>query len=337
MLRYSATLVVFCLFSLAAAVLAGPLTREEGDRRAKVWADLTKALNAEPAAAEKFAILGKAMKEERAVDLRRRIIEKAAEIDAPDREAFLASILASDADAGLRGRAAKLLGHLGSEKALAPLAEAAANDRTTSVEIGDIGGQSSARRDATFALAELATRHPAIAKEAEAKLRALPAVAKEGDSESLADARLQALYQITRDDALIRPFVARLKSPDASVRVDGVVAMRFLALKEAPPELLAALKDSSSDVRSWAALVLGEVGDAKTIDALMATAGNTDEDTGIRANAIYSLGNMKAAPASGLLEKLLDDKESAVRSNAAMALYRITGKKVPQLPKGIRK
>ena len=41
------------------------------------------------------------------------------------------------------------LGLVGSEKCLATLAQVAGNDRTTGVQIGDIGGQSSARRAAT--------------------------------------------------------------------------------------------------------------------------------------------------------------------------------------------
>ena len=64
---------------------------------------------------------------------------------------------------------ATALGHWGSDKCLPSLAECAANDRTTDMEIGCILGRSSARRAATFAIAELAARHPKIAAEAAAK------------------------------------------------------------------------------------------------------------------------------------------------------------------------
>jgi hypothetical protein len=43
---------------------------------------------------------------------------------------------------------------------------------------------------------------------------------------------------------------------------------------------------------------------------------------------------MKTPAAAGLMEKLLTDAEPAVPGNAAVALYRITGKKVKEFPKG---
>src|SRR5262249_8166337 len=145
-----------------------------------------------------------------------------------------------------------------------------------------------------------------------------------------------ALYQITRDDALLKPFYERLKSQDARERRRGVVAFRFLKLKAAPAEVVNALKDTNSGVRSWTALVLGEIGDPKTSMALMTVAGDTKEETSVRCNAIHALGRMKTAGAAALMEKLLTDPGPSVQTNAAIALYRITGKKVKQFPKGYR-
>jgi HEAT repeat protein len=195
-------------------------------------------------------------------------------------------------------------------------------------------GRSSARRAATFAVAELATRHRKIADDAAAKLRALSPVAK--DNESLADARLQALFQITHDDELLKPFFERLKSKDGKERVNGVVAFRFLNLKTAPPEVVAALDDASPDVTSWAALVLGEIGDANTGKPLMAIAGDAKRDVGLRCNAIGALGRMRYADASDLMDRLLTDDDQRVVVNAAISLHRITGKKVKQFPEGYR-
>jgi hypothetical protein len=160
--------------------------------------------------------------------------------------------------------------------------------------MGDIASQSSARRAATFAIAELAARHPAIAKDAVDRLRAIDAVQDAPDNEQLPDARAQAIYQITRDAALLEPFLKRLKSDDPKVRESGVVAFRFFKLTEAPAELVATLKDPDVEVRRWAALVLGEIGDPKTVEALKAAA--ADEDNFVRANIQYSLKKMKAAP-----------------------------------------
>src|SRR5438094_904331 len=80
---------------------------------------------------------------------------------------------------------------------------------------------------------------------AAAALRALRVADDGKDNEGLADARVQALYQITRDNALLKPFYERLKSKDARERERGVIAFRFLKLKGAPAELVNALKDSS--------------------------------------------------------------------------------------------
>jgi HEAT repeat protein len=322
--------------TLTGPALAGPISGEEARRQAQVLEQLKKALSEETADAPKFAHITRAMKGERDANFRRRILEIALQIPGPDLESFLTSLLANDEDAGLRSKAATTLGLVGSEKCLAPLAQAAANDRTTSVVIGDIGGQSSARRAATFAIAELARRFPKLADEATGKLRALPVVDDVKDTEGLADARTQALYQITRDDTLLKPFRERLKSQDVKERERGVIAFRFLKLKEAPEEVVNTLKDTSPEVRSWTALVLGEIGDPKTGAALMAVAGDTKEETSVRCNAISALGGMKSAAATELMEKLLTDPTPVVQTNAAIALYRMTGKKVKQFPEGYK-
>jgi HEAT repeat protein len=316
--------------------LAGPITREEALRQARVLEQLKKALGAETTDAAKFAHIARVMKDERNVNLRRRILDTAKQIPGTDLEKFLTNLLTSEEDAGLRSQAVTTLGRMGSEKCLSTLAQVARNDRTTRIEIGDVGGMSNARRAATFAIAELAARFPRLADDAAGKLRALPAGDDAKDSEALADARVQALYQVTRDKALLKPFYERLKSKDAKERERGVIAFRFLKLKEAPAEIVNALKDTDAKVRSWTALVLGQIGDPKTGAALMTVAGDTKEAASVRCNAIFALGRRKTAAAADLMEKLLTDPAPAVQTNAAIALYRITGKKVKQFPKGYR-
>ena len=132
------------------------------------------------------------------------------------------------------------------------------------------------------------------------------------------------------------PSLRRLKSKDGEERVNGIVAFRFLRLQKAPPEVVAALDDASPDVDSWAALVLGEIGDAKTAPPLMAIAGDVKKDVGLRCNAIDALGRMKVADASDLMERLLTDDDPRVVTNAAISLHQITGKKVKQFPEGYR-
>jgi HEAT repeat protein len=116
------------------------------------------------------------------------------------------------------------------------------------------------------------------------------------------------------------------------VRIDGANAFQFLKLKEAPAELVNSLADKDAAVRSTVALVLGSIGDPKTAKPLMRIAANEKAERMVRVNAIYSLGQMRAPAAADLMEKLLADP--SVATNAAIALYRITGKKVAQFPEG---
>jgi HEAT repeat protein len=335
---HHSTLAAALLLGIATAdwSLAGPVTAEEAQRQARVLDQLKKALAAATTDADKFTHIARAMKNEPDADLRRRILDTATGIPGAELEKFLTSLLTSEEDAGLRSKAATTLGQMGSEKCLTTLAEVAKNDRTTRMQIGDIVGQSSARRAATFAIAEFGVRHPKFANAAVGELRTLPVVDDPKDNEGLGDARVQALYQITRDKAVLKPFYERLQSKDARERERGVVAFRFLKLKAAPTEIVNALKDTNVGVRSWSALVLGEIGDAKIAAALMPVASDVKEDVSVRCNAISALGRMKTAAVVELMEKLLSDPNSSVQTNAAIALYRLTGKKLKQLPEGYK-
>src|SRR5262249_34364711 len=101
-----------------------------------------------------------------------------------------------------------------------------------------------------------------------------------------------------------------------------------------PPELVATLSDADTGIRSWTALVLGHIADPKTVPLLMTAAEDPKQDTGVRCNAIFSLGLMKAADAKELMRKLLADERQPVQAQAAIALYRLTGEKVKQFPAG---
>jgi HEAT repeat protein len=315
-----------------AAVLGGPISGLEAKRQTQILEQLKKSIAAAESDADKFALIGGVMSAEKDPNFRRKILAVAEEIKGPEQEAFYIAVLTKDEDAGIRGLAATTLGKTGSEKSLAALANAAASDRTTMIMIGDVGGRSSARRSATFALAELAERHPELADKAAAELRALPDKFDPKDNQSLFDARRQALFQVTQDKTLLKPLYDRLKSENAKERMDGANAFQFLKLKQAPPELLQALQDEDVGVRSNVALVLGGIGDPKTIEPLLAIARDSKADRRVRCNAIYSLGRMRAEPAAESMEKLLTDP--SVATQAAIAFYRITGKKVAQFPPG---
>lgn len=317
----------------APSLVAKPPSQEEAARQAAVVAEFKAAFTAEATPAGQLAVLTRWMKDPE-VEIRRKGLELAKVLKTPEADVFLTAVLADDVDAGIRSGAATTLGKLGSEKSLPALARAASKDPTTNIEIGCIVGQSSARRAATFALADLAARFPNQVEAATQALRALTPAADPQDNEQLADARAQALYQITHDAALLAPFLARLKNADAKTRERGVVAFRFFGLKEAPPELTATLKDADKDVRLWAALVIGEIADPRSAPLLVAVAADTKEDLGMRSNALHSLGRMKAQEVVPALRKLLEDEQEGIQVGAAIALNRITGEKVKQFPAG---
>ncbi len=331
-IRFSAALAFLVL--TASSGWGQLITPEEGQRRQKSIAELKAALAAENTAAGKTTVLARAFKAEPSSDVRRIFFEQVPKNPDASVDRFLIDVLTGDPDAGIRIQAAKALGTYGADQCLPALAKAAATDKETEIRMGCIAGRSTARRESTFAIAELASRHPKLADSAAATLRALPPLDDAKDPESLADARVQALYQVTRDETLLAPYLERLRSKDPWVREKGVVACRFFKLKVAPPDLVKALGDTQASVRLWTALVLGEIADPKTVPVLMATAGDPKQDDRLRCFAIYSLGRMKAPAATDLMRKLLTDEKEVVQTEAAIALYRLTGEKVKQFPAG---
>jgi hypothetical protein len=211
------------LFVLAAGpIRGGPPTREEGERREKFTASLKAALVAEATVAGKAGVLSRAYKSEPNLEVRRVVFEHLPPPPDAAIDRFLIDVLNDDADAGIRSLAAKTLGAHGTDRCLPALAKAAASDKVTELRLGCIAGKGTARRAATFAIAELAARYPKLADQAAAAFARDPK-----DAESLADARVQAIYQVTRDEKLLTPFLERLRSKDAKVRESGAVAFRF--------------------------------------------------------------------------------------------------------------
>jgi HEAT repeat protein len=333
-IHFYAALMLFVL--AIGRTWGGPPLREEGERREKLTANLKAALAAEATVAGKTAALSRAYKAESSPDVRRVVFEHIPTPPDAAIDRFLADALTNDVDAGIRSLAAKALGTHGTDQCLPALAKAAATDQMSDVKVGCMIGRGTARRAATFAIAELAARHPKLADKAATALRELTPAAEAKDAESLADARAQALYQITRDEKLLAPFFERLRSKDTKVRESGVVAFQYFKLNVAPPQLVTALSDPDAGVRSWAGLALGVIADAKTVPVMMKVAGDPKQDAGVRCNVIGSLGRMKAADATDLMRKLLADESEVVQTQAAIALYRLTGEKAPQFPTGYR-
>lgn len=324
------SITIVLLFALAAA--AKPPSAEVTQQQIEVIAEFKREFAAEAKGPAKLAVLKRWMKDAN-VEVRLPALEAAKRLPAPELDEFLSGVLATEDDSGIRSDAAKFLGTHGSEKMLATLVRTAASDKTSDCLRGCIMIRTSARRSATFAVADLVARFPNLSATAAKELQALK-TAEPQDGEQLGDARLQALYQVTKDETLLKPFFERLQSADPKTREAGVVAFRFLRMKKAPAKLVATLQDENEGVRLWATLVLGEIRDAKTAPLLLEIAADTQQAAGVRCNAISALGGMKEASVATLLRKLLADEREAIQAQAAIALYRLTGEKVKQFPAG---
>jgi len=326
---------VLMLIALLSAVShAGPISSDVYEREAKVFEVFQKNFAAETDPGKKFELVKDAWKE--TFYFRAKVLPIATAMPGEQLDAFLIA-MTSDPNSYYRITAANLLGKHGSEKCLPTLVKLAKEDVPSKrVEPGCcIVGTESARFNAIFALVQFAKRFPALADQITVEIRNLPtATDPEFKNERLDDVRLCALYQLTRDEKLLAPFYERLKSKNAEERRDGANVFGMCDLKAAPSELLAAMKDSEEKVRSTVAIILGKIADPKAVPLLIAAAADAKEDRGVRCNAVWSLGYMKAADATDLLKKLLDDPDPAVPANAAVALYRITGKKEKQFPEG---
>jgi HEAT repeat protein len=149
----------------------------------------------------------------------------------------------------VRGTCAWLLGRFGNQRAIAPLVRALSD------------GAPAVRSDAALALGLLGAEEavdPLVAMidgDADAGVRCVAASALG----QLGDPRARAPLEALLADAA-RPAALRGEAPEALIGLAG----REASL----PALLAALDDAEAEVRFWAAFALGELGDARALDAL---------------------------------------------------------------------
>ena len=190
---------------LIACAQGKPPSAEDGQNQRQRLATLEQAVAVADSPSAKLAHYAEALRDAPDAEFRGKVLAIASKTAAPELEAFLIRMAQTDPDAMIRGRAAAVLGQQGSVDCLAVLAELAASDKPTTFQIGCIRSTGTTRRQATFALAELAARFPDASPRVAAILRDLK-TPPDPDPERLADARIQALYQVTKDGALIKPF-----------------------------------------------------------------------------------------------------------------------------------
>jgi HEAT repeat protein len=327
------TALLLCLGLCAAragAQPAGGAPSPEAQRhRAETVAALNKVFATEKTNAAKVAACAKALATASMNELQNDIVGLSAKFPCKELDAFLGDVLTNHGDAVLRGKAARLMGRVGSEACLEHLVSAAARDKVT---IGVIGGDqlqmTTARGPAILALADLAERFPLEKKAVIAVFDKLELPKDEKTAEPVADARAMALHRLTGARELFAPIVERLKHRDARVRVRAAHAFAPGRLAEAPMELLAALGDGSAEVRGAAAYALGTGRDPRAVGPLLERATDEREDFGVRSQAVAALGQLKAERAKEALRKLAEDDRSPLAPGAALSYYQITGEKL---------
>lgn len=236
--------------------------------------------------------------------------------------AALVSVL-NDFDAGVRGRAARVLASLrwrpsnSKEEIWFSVAQGRLGQVAVfgaqaieALEMVLLGGPYSLQVGALHALGQIAD---------ERVLNTLVPALNSSDH-AVSVAAIEALSHFGGAKAT-EALVPMLRHPDHRVRVAAVDAVAGLEGQQATAALTELLKDSIWDVRRAAAHALGKCKDAKAVDGLILALKDSDND--VRESAIASLGNIGGQRAIGPLVLTLVDADSSVRRAAGVTIQKL--------------
>lgn len=114
---------------------------------------------------------------------------------------------------------------------------------------------------------------------------------------------------------LTRQLIARLQTKSVEMRTYILQTLGKVGDESALPVLLDAARDSDINIRRFAVSALA---DFRSVDALIAALKDSESD--IRATAAMSLGLLRDKSAENALMELLSDNDVSVRSQAVIAL-----------------
>ena len=210
-------------------------------------------------------------------------------------------LILSDPDSGVRGSAAEALGQMGSEKAVEALI------RALSASDSDV------RSRAAPALRQIGSE-----KAVEALILALSA----SDSD-VRNRAASALGQIGSEKA-VEALIRALSDPEFNVRDSAASALGQIGSEKAVEALILALSDPD---HYCAAEALGQIGSEKAVEALIRVLSDPDPYSEIRRYAASALGQIRSEKAVEVLVLTLSDQDIDVRSRAAEALGQIGSEK----------
>lgn len=115
-----------------------------------------------------------------------------------------------------------------------------------------------------------------------------------------------------------------LADKDEEVRLAALNGVTHINVFSNVDRVLSLISDSSAVVRRRAAQTLGTLKSADSVVGLIAlTSPSTESDPGVRAAAVWALGQIADKQASDAVTLALDDSDSGVRDAARIALFRL--------------
>src|SRR5205809_636229 len=212
-----------------------------------------------------------------------------------------------DENAGVRGAAARSLGHLGDPRAVLPLIDV----------LADSDGE--VRSAAVEALADLADP------------RAISPIAGLL-KDPVTDVKRNALGALSHFDQAVptAPVVVLLDDPDADVRHQAIDLLVHLHARSAAGTIARLMHDPSPDVRRSVVEALGNLGAQSGVATI--TEALSDAHADVRQAALGALNDLKAPIAEATLMNLMKDPAADVRQRAAeLAGERSVVAAIPQL------
>ncbi len=169
-----------------------------------------------------------------------------------------------------------------------------------------------------FALAEIGTK------------KGLDAIAYQAMNDNDPSVRVEAVVMLGQSmkTEYIPLLLKKLEDKEAAIRMQTIMYLTgFRNIEEKRSEISDAieqlLNDSDYKVRMWATVALGDLGEKKTVNRLIAKLG--DRELNVQIAAVQSLGKLADERAIEPLIKAMASKNEELRKRCRLALSRITG------------